>query len=407
MTRFLLSFLALASLLCAAPYHPTDPLAIPGFVDFYNSQYDEAYAYFKADLRAHPDDPDSYNHLAQTILYRELFRDGALESEMVSGSNPFLHSPKLSISPQAKAEFIACIERSLQLSGAALEKDPDDVHAWYSSGVAHGLRANYAFLIEKAWIESLREAAASNKANKRVLSLQPQFTDSRLVVGLYEYAVGNLPFYMRMLGVVGGFHGNKGGGIRQLQDVAQHGTLNKYDAQIILAVIYRREHHPELALPLLQRASSQFPGNYLFRLEQVQMYTDLGDKTAALQELAELDHLCSVDAPGYETLCGGQTAYLRGNLLFWYGDFDHALVNLQQATAAAPTLNLNTVVLSWLRLGQTYDLQKNHRAAVVAYKEVIATAPQSTIANEASRYINNPYHRKEKKPDGLDKARVT
>lgn len=404
MTRFLLSFLVLASLLGAAPYHPTDPLSIRGFVNFYNSQYDEAYAYFKADLRSHPNDPDSYNHLAQAILYRELFRDGALESEMVSGSNPFLRSAKLPISPQAKTEFLDCIEHSLQLSSAALENDPRDVHAWYSSGVAHGLHANYSFLAEKAWVESLREAAASNKANKRVLSLQPQFIDSRLVVGLYEYVVGNLPFYMRMLGTVGGFHGNKDGGICQLQDVAEHGTLNKYDAQILLAVIYRREHHPELALPLLQNAANQFPGNYLFRLEQVQMYSDLGNKTAALQELAEIDRLRSAGAPGYETLCGGQTAYLRGNLLFWYGDFDHALVDLKEATAAAPTLNMNTAVMSWLRLGQTYDLKSNHGAAVAAYKEVIATAPQSTVANEASGYINNPYRRKRRKLEPSERS---
>ncbi len=169
MTRLVLSVLLLVSSAFAAPYYPRDPLTIPGFVDFYNNQYGEAYAYFKSDLSAHPNDADSYNHLAQTILYRELFRDGALESEMVSGANPFLRSAKLSISPEAKEEFAACIRRSLQLSGAALERDPDDVHALYSAGVAHGLKSNYAFLIEKAWIESLREAAAANKANKQVL----------------------------------------------------------------------------------------------------------------------------------------------------------------------------------------------------------------------------------------------
>lgn len=394
MPRLVLSFLLLASCVFAAPYHPADPLTTPGFVDFYNNQYGEAYTYFKSSVRAHPHDADSYNHLAQTILYRELFRDGALESEMVNGTNPFLRSAKLSVSPQAKEEFADCIQRSLQLSGAALEKDPDDVHALYSAGVAHGLKSNYAFLVEKAWIESLREAAAANKANKQVLELQPDFTDSRLVVGLYEYVAGSLPFYMRMLGAVGGFHGSKDGGIHQLQEVAECGILNKYDAEIILAVVYRREHHPELALPLLQRAANQFPGNYLFRLEQVQMYSDLGNKSAALQELAEVDLLRQSGAPGYTSLCAGQTAYLRGNLLFWYGDFDSALINLKKATAATPDLNLNMAVMSWLRLGQTYDLKKNHGAAVAAYKEAIATAPESALADQANNYIANPYHRK-------------
>lgn len=390
MTRLAVAFLFLASSVFAAPYYPRDPLTIPGFVDFYNNQYGEAYAYFKSNLRTHPEDADSYNHLAQTILYRELFRNGALESEMVNGSNPFLRSAKLSISPEAKEEFASCIRRSLQLTGAALEKDPDDVHALYSAGVAHGLKSNYAFLVDKAWIESLREAAAAHKANRQVLELQPDFIDSRLVVGLYEYVAGNLPFYMRMLGAVGGFHGNREGGIHQLQQVAEHGILNKYDAQIILAVIYRREHHPELALPLLQRAANQFPGNYLFRLEQVEMYSDLGNRAEALRVLAEVDRLRRSGAPGYSSLCPGQTAYLRGNLLFWYGDFDNALVNLRQATAATHDLNLNIATMSWLRLGQTYDLKKNHGAAIQAYKEVIATAPQSAPANEAK--LTSPIH---------------
>ena len=392
----LLSLLLIASSVFASAYHPGDPLTIPGFVDFYNNEYGKAYAYFKANLKSHPDDPDSYNHLAQVILYRELFRDGALESEMVSGSNPFLRNPKLAISRQAKAEFASCINHSLELTDAALDKDPRDVHAWYASGVAHGLSANYSFLVEKAWTDSLRDAAAANKANKQALALQPQFVDARLIVGLYEYVVGSLPLYMRLLGVIGGFRGDKQDGIRQLQEVAKYGTLNKYDAQIILAVIYRREHHPKLALPLLKEAANRFPGNYLLRLEQVQMYSDLGNKAAALQELATVEQLRRAGAPGYSTLHAGETAYLRGNLFFWYGDFDNALTDLKQATKDAPTLNLNTAVMSWLRLGQTYDLENNHREAIKAYKEAIATAPQSAPASEASGYIDNPYRRKKK-----------
>lgn len=392
----LFSLLLIASTGFASAYQPRDPLTIPGFVDFYNNEYAKAYAYFRANLKAHPDDPDSYNHLAQVILYHELFRDGALESEIVSGSNPFLRNPKLAITPQARKEFADCIDRSLKLSDAALEKDPRDVHALYASGVAHGLSANYSFLVEKAWTDSLREAAAANKANKQVLAIDPQFVDARLIVGLYEYVVGSLPFYMRLIGVVGGFHGDKQDGIRQLQEVARYGTLNKYDAEIILAVIYRREHHPRLALPLLKQAANRFPGNYLLRLEEVQMYSDLGNESAALQELAKVDQLRRAGAPGYSTLPAGQTAYLRGNLFFWYGDFDKALVDLKQATKDAPTLNLNTAVMSWLRLGQTYDLKNDHGEAVKAYKEAMATAPDSAPANEASSYISDPYHRKKK-----------
>ncbi len=57
---------------------------------FYNNEFDEAIAYFEQQVKAHPNDPDQYNHLAQSILYREMLRDGALESQLVTGNNPFL-----------------------------------------------------------------------------------------------------------------------------------------------------------------------------------------------------------------------------------------------------------------------------------------------------------------------------
>ena len=67
-----------------------DPLAAPGFQHFYNLEYDDALVYFRAEAARNPESPDVYNHIAQTVLYREMFRSGALESELVTGSNPFL-----------------------------------------------------------------------------------------------------------------------------------------------------------------------------------------------------------------------------------------------------------------------------------------------------------------------------
>jgi tetratricopeptide (TPR) repeat protein len=398
MIRFGLFLLLLfAPAAVAGNYQPQDPLTNPGFVAFYNNDYDKAYAHFKKELNAHPNEPDSYNHLAQVVLYRELYRDGALESELVSGSNPFLHSPKLNMSPQAKSEFSDCIERSLKLNTARLDKDPHDIHALYSAGVAHGLSATYAFLIEKAWTTALNDAAAANRVNKQILNLDPAFVDARLIVGLYEYIVGNLPFYMRMLGVIGGFRGDKEGGIQKIEQVRQHGVLSKYDAEILLAVIYRREHCPQLALPLLKQAANRFPGNYLLRLEQVQMYSDLGNKNAALQVLGQVEQFRRNGAPGYERLPMEKLAYIRGNLLFWYNDLDGALAALTQATQKPRELDLSTEVMAWLRLGQTYDLKKNHGQAVKAYERAVAAAPQSAVADEAEGYISHPYRRKQKK----------
>ncbi len=378
----------------SSPPKLEDPATNPGFVAFYNDDFDSAIAYFDGEVKAHPDDPAQYNHLAQSILYREMFRDGALESELVSGNNPFLRRHKMEIGPEDRQRFEDCIRQSVQLSNARLARDSRDVLALYTLGVAHGLRANYLFLVEKAWMDALHEATAARKMNQQILEIDPNFVDARLILGLDQYLVGCLPFYLRAIGSVGGFHGNKKEGISQLEFVSQHGVMNRYDADVLLAVIYRREHSSKQAIPVLQDLARQFPCNYLFRFEQVQMYSDGGDKGAALKVLAEIDDLRRKGAPGYANIPPEKIEYIKGNLLFWYGDLEFALANLKQATKKADELDLNTAVLAWLRLGQVYDLQGNHQDAIEAYRETMKTAPKSEVAQEAESYISNPYRRK-------------
>ncbi len=371
-----------------------NPALNPGFTHFFNNEYDEALAYFEKQVQANPNDPDQYNHVAQTILYRELFRNGALESQLVGSSNAFLKRSKLGITAVDRERFKGCIQKATELNETRIRKDSRDAKAFYELGVTHGLQANYLFLVEKSWVDSLREAATARKLQERVLEIDPQFVDAHLILGVYQYTVGCLPFYMRALGFVGGFHGDKEGGIRQLQLVASKGVLNRYDAEVLLAVLYRRERQPRQAIPLLQDLSRQFERNYLFRFEQVQLYSDLGDKKSALAMLATIESLRRARAPGYESLRAEKVQYVTGNLHFWYGDLDRALENLRQATSHSDELDLSTATMAWLRLGQVYDLQGDHREAIAAYRASMKIAPDSGIAEEAKGYISAPYKRK-------------
>jgi epoxyqueuosine reductase len=371
-----------------------DPLNNRGFVDFYNNQFDRALEYFEEQEKLHPDDPNQHNHVAQTILYREMLRDGALESELVSGTNAFLRRPKMEISNEDKQRFASEIAAAEKLSQARLQQDPNDILALYSLGVAHGLQANYLFLVEKAWTAALHEATIARKTDERIIAIDPGFTDAHLILGLNAYVVGSLPFYLRALGFLGGFHGDKQGGMRQLEDVVHHGVMNRFDAAVLLTAIYRREHKPKLAVPLLQDLSRHFPGNYLLRFELVQMYSDLGDKDSALRVLAEVRRLKDEGAPGYKSLSVEKIHYLEGNLFFWYGDLDPAKADLKQVTQTADELDLNTAVMAWLRLGQVYDMQGSHEDAIQAYRQAMKLAPNSGAGIEAKSYIVNPYKRK-------------
>jgi tetratricopeptide (TPR) repeat protein len=372
----------------------TPVLHQPGFVHFYNNEYEAALRDFEAEVKAHPNDPNAYNKVAQTVLFREMYRDGALESELVTGSNPFLRRPKMDIAALDKKTFMAAINRALQLSRGALASNPDDRHALYAQVVSFGLRANFQFLVEKAWMSALSDATEARKADDRLLALAPGFVDAHLAHGMSEYVVGNLPAYLRMLGAIKGFHADREDGIRELQWVARDGTLDRYDARVMLAAIYRRDHHPRQAIPLLKDLAQTFPRNYLFRLEQVQMYSDVGDKQDALRMLAEVEDMRRGSAPGYAAIPPEKIQYLRANLLFWYGDLGPALDGMTRVAEHATDLDLNTAVMACLRLGQIYDLRGEHGNAVTAYRRAVSVAPKSEAALEAKEYISTPYRRK-------------
>jgi tetratricopeptide (TPR) repeat protein len=248
--------------------------------------------------------------------------------------------------------------------------------------------------VEKAWTDALRDATASRKYSNRIVAIDAQFIDAYLVQGLHDYIVGSLPFFMRMLGFMTGFHGNVAQGLHELENVAQNGVLNKYDARILLAAIYRREHRPLEALRLLKDAAQRFPRNYLLRLEEVQMYSDAGDKASALRVLDQVDQLRAAGSTGFNDLPAEKIKYLRGNLLFWYGDLGPALDEMKQVVVRSDELDLNTALLAWLRVGQLYDMRGDHASAVAAYRKAIEIAPDSTVGDEAKHYISSPYHRR-------------
>ena len=387
---------ALCLLLCGAAALAQDSPASKGFEYFYNLQYQESIAEFTRQVAEQPNLPDGYNHLAQAILYRDMFRAGALESELVTGGNPFLRRQKVDASPEDQRRFDQAIGRAIELAQARLKRNPRDTQALYALGVSYGLRANYNFLVRKAWRDSLRDATSARRCHSRVTDIDPGFIDARLVQGLHDYIVGSLPFYWRVVGFLIGFHGNKNEGIRQLELVSQKGTVNRIDAQILLCAVYRRERSPQRAVPLLQDLIRRFPRNYLLPMELAQMYSDLGDKEKALAPLRRLEELRRSGAEGYAQLRIERICFAEGTIEFWYNDLDQALADMKTVTAAAEDLDLNTGVMAWMRLGQIYDLKGQRALAIDAYRHAMAFAPDSDAARESRQYLVSPYRRKQR-----------
>ena len=88
--RFLLSLIGLfcavlAGHAAAQTVAPTradnDVNTRKGFEDFYNLEYDRALREFEAAQQAHPNDPFATNHVLSGVIFKELYRIGALDTE--------------------------------------------------------------------------------------------------------------------------------------------------------------------------------------------------------------------------------------------------------------------------------------------------------------------------------------
>src|SRR5215472_149814 len=120
------------------------------FDHFYNLEYDQAIAELEKGVAANPSSSDLHNHIAQCIQFREMFKVGALESELVSGANSFLRRPKVDTTPEVERKFFEEIQKAMDLAQARLNANPNDARALYSLGVTYGLRGNWNFLVRKA-----------------------------------------------------------------------------------------------------------------------------------------------------------------------------------------------------------------------------------------------------------------
>lgn len=370
------------------------PADSKGFEAFYNLDFPTAINFFREETKAKPDSPHAWNRLAYAVLYREMFRNGALETQLVTGNNPFLRRPKMEVTPEDQRDFDNALGRVFTITDAALKKNPKDVQALYSRGVAYGFRANYNFLVKKAWREALRDATDGRKLHNQILEIDPNFVDARLMQGVHDYVVGSLPWSWKAMGFLMGFRGDKAEGIKALEVVAKSGVNSKVDAQVLLATVYRREKRAQDAIPLLQGLIQRFPRNFLMRLELGQMYSDLGKRNEALAAFQSVRELKQANAPGLESLPLEKIYYYEGNLYFWYNEPDNAIDTLKKATGKTKDLDLNTALYTWLRLGQSFDMKGRREDAKKAYQQVVSLAPDSDAAKEARSFSDSPYKRR-------------
>ena len=365
----------------------SDPLTRSGFERFYNLEYDAAVADFEKAAKAQPDDPFAVNHLLNAVLFRELYRVGALDTGLYA-SNSFVTKKKFEFDPKFKERVAELMARAMDLSEQRLKADPNDLQALYTRGITRGLRATYLALVDKSWFAALRSAVGARHDHDKVLEKVPDFADAKTIVGVHNYVAGSLPWAVKVAASVVGLSGSKQKGLEYLYAAAAGGGETAVDAKITLVLFLRREQRFDDALKVVRTVTSAYPRNALFAIEEGNILNAGGhgmDAIAVFRSVLEKGKQGYYRDPHLELAAWTLGEAQRGQKL--YNDAAEAYEMVQTFPHRDPEL----LQKAKLAAGQMYDLQQRRDQAVASYNSVIAADATSPEAEQAKRFLRQPY----------------
>jgi hypothetical protein len=238
-----------------------------GFHLLYELKATEARAQFSAWQNSHPQDPLGSAFEAASYLFEECYRQGILTSEFFLDNKRFLGKVALKPNPDLRAAFFAADKRAVELARLRLNTNPVDPNALFAMTLSLGMEADYASLIDKRQVESLKMTSEADKYANKLLAVAPEAADAYLGLGIANYVIGSLPKHKRIFLSFAGIHGDKRVGMRQLEITANGGRYLRPFAKILLALTALREKNTEVARTQLTELVAEFPENHLFAEE--------------------------------------------------------------------------------------------------------------------------------------------
>src|SRR5450432_494881 len=292
----------------------TDPLnntpaVREAFQHFYNLDYDGALARFQQISAQHPADPIATTYLLDCVLFRELYRLDLLDTTFYANDGFLTGKHTVVEDLNARAQVNQLADRAIGQAEVRLKSNPNDVNALFARGWARSLKATYLAMVQRSFGSGLHLALQARSDHDKVLQLDPKYVDAKMVVGVYQFVVGSLPFAFKIIIGITGITGSKARGMEMLRDSAARGVITSVESRTAMALFLRREAQYQEAIGITRNLSVQYPHDFLFFLEEGNLLKDAGQGQQAIAAYRRL--LDDAKKPGY---------FLNPHLqLAWYG----------------------------------------------------------------------------------------
>lgn len=366
-----------------------NPLMIEAHERFNNLDYTGAVERLERLRSAHPGDPYATAMLLEAAIFQELYHKDLLDTTFYSNDGFLSGRHATQENPQVRDRIFALADAVEREANARLARNEDDVDALYARGWERALKCAYMAMVERSFRAGFRLAIKAKDDHKRVLELDPEYIDAKLVVGVYNYVVGALPLPFKILIGFAGITGSKSEGLKQLNDAAHRGAMMQIESKTAIALFLRREAKYKQAIEVVREMKHQYPHNFLFWLEEANLIKDDGQGwpgVVAYRELVE-----QAAKPGYFAETQPQLAYFGlGNAYRGQRHFSEAAEAYERVGYMA-SAGTELRIRSLLAAGECRDLNGERQTAIRHYKSAIELGPETSRADTARKRLKTPY----------------
>jgi Tetratricopeptide repeat len=366
-----------------------DPLVQEAYTHFYNLDYPGAVSLFEKFHEEHPGDPQATALLLNAELFQYLYRHDLLDTTFYANDGFLSGRHATEEDPKARDHILGLADEVVREADWRLSKNPNDVDALYARGWARSLKCTYLAMVDRSFGAGFRLAIKAKDDEVRVLQLDPNYIDAKLVVGVYEYVVGALPWPFKLLIGFAGITGSKTRGLEMLRDDGNRGVTTSVEARTVTALFLRREGKYQEAIQVVRGLEAQYPHDFLFCLEEANLRKDAGEGMRAVDAYREL--LANDAKPGYFADARVELAYFGlGDALRGQRHYKEAAEAYEHA-AWTKDVGAELKIRTLLAAGECRDLMGDRQQAVRDYQAAIATGPNTSRADTARKHLNSPY----------------
>jgi hypothetical protein len=244
-----------------------NPVIDRGYRQMYDLNFDDAHRTFAQWEREHPEDPLGPVSNAAAYLFAEFDRLNVLHSEFFTDNNLFHRRPKVTPDANVRQAFDQELDRSARLADQILQRAPDEADALFAKILTLGLKADYEALIERRDFDALKVIKDSRSTAEKLLTVQPNYYDAYLAVGVENYLFSLKPAPVRWFLQAGGAETDRDKGVQDLRLTAEKGRYLSPYARLLLAVAALRNKDVPQARDLLGALAREFPHNRLYAQE--------------------------------------------------------------------------------------------------------------------------------------------